>query len=159
MCSGRICWQCPILACYREVTRNLDLSLFHGIVSISGDGLLHEIYNGLRDRADADVACETPMGLVPGGSGCALNCSLLVRLGQTLDGLNSLGPAASSRNVAVGAATGSTEKLDLIEIEMASSKTKIWSFLGVSLGIIADCDLGSEWLREGVVRESPKCYM
>ena len=33
---------------------------------------------------------------------------------QKLDGLNNLGPAASVRNVAVGAAKGRTTKLDLV---------------------------------------------
>ena len=34
------------------------------------------------------------------------------------------------------------------EIEMKScEKRKILSFVGVTFGVIADCDLGSEWLR------------
>ena len=59
--------------------------------------------------------CSFPIGLVPGGTGCALNCSLLVMNRQKLDGLNSLGPDASVRNVAVGAATGRTTKLDMVK--------------------------------------------
>ena len=34
------------------------------------------------------------------------------------------------------------------EVEMKScAKKKIMSFVGVTFGVIADCDLGSEWLR------------
>ena len=57
-----------------------------------------------------------PIGLVPGGSGCALNCSLLIMNKQKLDGLNNLGSAASVRNVAVGAAKGRSTNLDLVKI-------------------------------------------
>ncbi len=127
----------------RATVRDLDLDLYSGIVSISGDGLVHEIYNGLRTREDADKACRFPVGLVPGGSGCALNCSLIFNNGQKFDGLNNLGAKDSVQNVAVGAANGRTKDLDLIEIEAESSKEKTWSFLGATLGYVADCDLGS----------------
>ena len=39
---------------------------------------------------------------MPGGSGNALNCSLLRQLGQPLDGLNGLGAEWSAQNVAEG---------------------------------------------------------
>ena len=32
--------------------QNLDLTSINGIVSVSGDGLFHEIVNGLMSRAD-----------------------------------------------------------------------------------------------------------
>jgi len=133
----------------RKVASELDLDEYSGIACISGDGLVHEVYNGLYTRSDWDEkASRIPIGLVPGGSGCALNCSLLIMNKQKLDGLNSLGSAASARNVAVGAAKGRSTKLDLFEIEMKScEKRKILSFVGVTFGVIADCDLGSEWLR------------
>ena len=35
-----------------------------------------------------------------------------------------------------------------IEVEMKScAEKKIMSFVGVTFGLVADCDLGSEWLR------------
>ena len=67
-------------------------------------------------RSDLLYRPRIPIGLVPGGSGCALNCSLLIMNKQKLNGLNSLGSAASARNVAVGAAKGRSTKLDLVII-------------------------------------------
>ena len=46
---------------------------------------------------------EIPIGLVPGGSGNALNCSVLHQLDQPLDGVNNLGAKHSAMNVALGA--------------------------------------------------------
>ena len=46
---------------------------------------------------------EMPIGLVPGGSGNALNCSVLHQLDQPLDGVNNLGAKHSAMNVALGA--------------------------------------------------------
>ena len=46
---------------------------------------------------------QIPVGLVPGGSGNALNCSILHQLNQPLDGVNNLGAKHSALNVALGA--------------------------------------------------------
>eukprot|EP00094_Tigriopus_californicus_P002159 TCALIF_02082-PA protein Name:"Similar to SPHK1 Sphingosine kinase 1 (Homo sapiens)" AED:0.01 eAED:0.01 QI:0/-1/0/1/-1/1/1/0/358 len=123
-----------------------DLRKYRGLVSISGDGLIHEIYNGLFNRPDWSQISRMPMGLIPGGSGCALNSSLLRQLGQVRDGSTSLGPEASANNVAVGASLGRTTPLDLLEIELENGDTYV-SFLGATIGIVADSDIGSEWLR------------
>ena len=42
------------------------------------------------------------------------------------------------------AVKGQTIDIDLVEIQTLSSKTKIYSFLGIAYGIIADIDLESE---------------
>jgi hypothetical protein len=39
---------------------------------------------------------------------------------------------------------GQTVDIDLVEIETISSQTKIYSFLGIAYGFIADVDLESE---------------
>ncbi len=67
-------------------------------------------------------------------------------LGQPLDGLNNLGPSASARNVALGCASSSsplTAPLDLMEVDLANGE-RLVSFLGVTLGVIADGDIGTE---------------
>ena len=38
----------------RKVASELDLADYSGIVCISGDGLVHEVYNGLYARKDWD---------------------------------------------------------------------------------------------------------
>ena len=48
------------------MAETLDVSNYSGIVTISGDGLLNEIYNGLYSRDDWDSVAPVPMGLVPG---------------------------------------------------------------------------------------------
>ena len=61
-------------------TENLK-EKYCGLIIISGDGLVHEVVNGLAQRSDWDDICDIPMGIVPGGSGNALNCSILHQLG------------------------------------------------------------------------------
>lgn len=119
---------------------------YSGLVTISGDGLIHEVYNGLAQRSDWETVSKFPLGIVPGGSGNALNCSLLRQLNQPLDGLNGLGAKWSGLNVATGADTGKTVPLDLLEVETANGQ-KVISFLGATIGLIADVDIGSEILR------------
>ncbi len=86
--------------CNVEVSSASDstLSRWLAVVCVSGDGLVYEVYNALYARqrrweAKRKQALEdgegggregisnapllTPIGLMPGGSGCALNCSLL----------------------------------------------------------------------------------
>ena len=114
---------------------------YSGIIIISGDGLVHEVYNGLYRRADWADMCDFPIGIIPGGSGNALNCSLLRQLGQPLDGTNNLGATWSGRNIAQGASENKTIPLDLIEVELKNS-VKCVSFFGVTLGLVADVDIG-----------------
>ncbi len=86
--------------CNVEVSSASDstLSRWLAVVCVSGDGLVYEVYNALYARqrrweAKRKQALEdgegggqegisnapllTPIGLMPGGSGCALNYSLL----------------------------------------------------------------------------------
>ena len=95
-------------------------------------------------REDWDDICDIPVGIVPGGSGNALSCSLLRPLGQPLDGINNLGATWAGTNVAVGAAGDKSLPLDLLEVELANDAgQKHISFLGVTIGLIADCDIGN----------------
>ena len=65
-------------------------------------------------------------------------------VGQPLDGINNLGATWAGTNVAVGAAEDKSLPLDLLEVELANDAgQKHISFLGVTIGLIADCDIGS----------------
>jgi len=60
-----------------ELPKN-ELLEYRGMVTISGDGLTHEIINGLLTRQDADeVASRITIGGLQGGSGNALVGSIL----------------------------------------------------------------------------------
>ena len=71
-------------------------------------------------------------------------CDELV-IGQPLDGINNLGATWAGTNVAVGAAEDKSLPLDLLEVELANDAAgqKHISFLGVTIGLIADCDIGN----------------
>lgn len=60
----------------RELVREADLSQWDALVIMSGDGLLHEVINGLLERPDWEEAIRTPLGILPGGSGNALAASV-----------------------------------------------------------------------------------
>ena len=87
--------------------------------------------------------CDFPVGIVPGGSGNALNCSLLRQLSQPLDGTNNLGAAWSGCNVAQGASENKTVSLDLMEVELGDGQKRV-SFFGVTIGLVADVDIGNK---------------
>uniref|UniRef100_A0A3Q3WML0 sphingosine kinase n=1 Tax=Mola mola TaxID=94237 RepID=A0A3Q3WML0_MOLML len=59
----------------REVVKKADLSQWDALVIMSGDGLLFEVINGLMEREDWQEAIQTPLGILPGGSGNALAAS------------------------------------------------------------------------------------
>ena len=50
----------------------IQIGAFDGIVCVSGDGLVHEVFNGLMSRKDWDQAIKIPLGTIPAGSGNAL---------------------------------------------------------------------------------------
>ena len=66
----------------REYVKSVDLRRhFDGIVIISGDGLIFEVVNGLMSREDGLQAIQTPLGIIPGGSGNGLAFSINYAVG------------------------------------------------------------------------------
>jgi diacylglycerol kinase family enzyme len=51
----------------KEIARDLNIRLYDAVVSVSGDGVLHEVINGLMERPDAIIAHKLPVGAIPGG--------------------------------------------------------------------------------------------
>lgn len=52
--------------------------MFDGIVTVSGDGLLHEVVNGLMLRKDwMEIREKVTIGGIPGGTGNGLIKALL----------------------------------------------------------------------------------
>eukprot|EP00096_Caligus_rogercresseyi_P009939 TRINITY_DN3485_c0_g1_i1.p1 TRINITY_DN3485_c0_g1~~TRINITY_DN3485_c0_g1_i1.p1 ORF type:complete len:361 (-),score=60.26 TRINITY_DN3485_c0_g1_i1:442-1524(-) len=115
-----------------------------GIITVSGDGLIFEALNGIYKRPDwSEVLDGLIIGVVPGGSGNALSCSLSISRG--LPYLEDFGLEGAISNVTSASAT--TQSLDLLEVHFQKDDTKVLSFIGVTIGLIADVDIGTEWMR------------
>lgn len=60
-----------VLTQYREHAYNyvkeMDLKKFDAIVTVSGDGIVHEVVNALHHRKDRIDALEIPVGTIPAG--------------------------------------------------------------------------------------------
>ena len=106
-----------------ELTRELELKDLRQILLVGGDGLVHEVLNGLMQRKDAAAAIRTPIEILPAGTGNGLHASLQHRC----------------------AARGSIEPLDLFRIEQEGRA--YYGFLSVTWAAISDIDIGSEGLR------------
>ena len=119
-----------------DVASQLDPSQCDGIIVVSGDGMIHEVFNGLAARSDRAQALGIPVGHIPAGSGNALAKSIL----------HSCGEAFGALDAAFVIAKGRTQSLDLMTVSQPGQADRT-SFLGLSAGVIADVDLGSEWMR------------
>ncbi|KAG0232495.1 Sphingosine kinase 1 [Mortierella sp. GBA43] len=59
-----------------DIAHKVDLSQVDTLAVVSGDGVLHEIINGLLSRPDWDQARRLPIAIIPAGSGNAIATSL-----------------------------------------------------------------------------------
>ncbi|EME50127.1 hypothetical protein DOTSEDRAFT_68854 [Dothistroma septosporum NZE10] len=115
-----------------EIAEKLNIEAFDVIACASGDGLPHEVFNGLARRKDAKRALKKiAVCQMPCGSGNAMS-------------LNMLG-ADSPSLAAVEMVKGIRTPLDLVAITQGSNT--LYSFLSQAVGIIAEADLGTESLR------------
>ncbi|XP_053194778.1 sphingosine kinase 1 [Scomber japonicus] len=131
----------------RELVRKTDLSQWDALVIMSGDGLLFEVINGLMEREDWQEAIQTPLGILPGGSGNALAASVHHY---------SQSPPAWNEELLLSCGfmlcKGLVGSLDLVSIHLAS-KQRLFSFLSLAWGFVADVDIESEKYRHvGAIR-------
>ncbi|KAL1006047.1 hypothetical protein UPYG_G00067200 [Umbra pygmaea] len=129
----------------RELVREADLSQWDALVIISGDGLLFEVVNGLMEREDWERAIQTPLGILPGGSGNAMAASIHHYSGAQ---------PVSSEELLVSCGfllcKGLVSHMDLASVHLgsaSSSPTRVFSFLSVAWGFVADVDVESERYR------------
>lgn len=114
------------------ICENLDIDAYDVVIPCSGDGLPYECINGLGKRADARKALrQVAVGHIPCGSGNAMSCNLN----------GSYRPSFAALAIIKGVRT----PLDLMSVTQGDTRTL--SFLSQSVGIIAECDLGTENLR------------
>ena len=115
-----------------EIAEKLDIDAYDVVAACSGDGLPHEIFNGLGKKRDARRALsKLAVVQLPCGTGNAMSCNL--------NGTDSTSMAALS------VVKGLPTPLDLVSITQGDRRTL--SFLSQSVGIVAESDLGTENLR------------
>jgi sphingosine kinase len=115
-----------------EIARQLNVDAYDVVACASGDGLPHEVFNGLAQQPKPRRALrKIAVTQLPCGSGNAMSCNL--------NGTNS--PSLAALAVVKGMRT----PLDLMAVTQGNKM--YWSFLSQAVGIIADCDLGTENMR------------
>ncbi|KAJ1949170.1 Sphingosine kinase 1 [Linderina macrospora] len=111
--------------------QNEDLSPYSSIVSISGDGLLHDVLNGFLQRADWPRYQTLPLAVIPAGTGNGLAKSL-----------DCIWP----EQAAVAVVKAEARPLDIMSATLASGRTE-YCFLSMTWGLTADIDIESERMR------------
>lgn len=115
-----------------EIAQKLDVEAYDVIASCSGDGIPHEVFNGLGKKKDARRALSNVAVVqLPCGSGNAMSWSL--------NGTDSTSLAA------LCIVKGIRTPLDLVSITQGEERTL--SFLSQSVGVVAESDLGTDHLR------------
>ncbi|KAG1669286.1 Sphingosine kinase 2 [Nymphon striatum] len=126
----------------RDLVKSYDLHQWDGIVIVSGDGLIYEVYNGIMERPDWREILRIPLGIVPGGSGNGLARAISYSMREPYDSSNIMyNSMAASLNLVRGRVT----HMDLIKVMTA--KETIYSFLSIGWGLFADIDIESEKMR------------
>ena len=115
-----------------EIAESIDVGAFDVIASCSGDGLPHEVFNGLGKKHDAQSALSSiAVVQLPCGTGNAMSWNL--------NGTHSTSLAA------LCVVKGIRTPMDLVSITQGNRRTL--SFLSQAVGIVAESDLGTENLR------------
>lgn len=115
-----------------KIAQKLDIDKYDIIACCSGDGLPHEVFNGLGLKPDAARAlANIAVVQVPCGSGNAMSLNL--------NGTDS--PSVAALAVIKGLST----PLDLVSVVQGERRSL--SFLSQAFGIVAETDLGTENLR------------
>lgn len=115
-----------------EIGEGLDVDAWDVVACASGDGLPHEVWNGLAKQANPRRALrKVAVVQIPCGSGNALS-------------LNFNGTDTPSW-AALAIVKGVRAKFDLTAI--TQGERTYYSFLSQAVGLIADSDLGTESLR------------
>eukprot|EP00092_Neocalanus_flemingeri_P004136 GFUD01004450.1.p1 GENE.GFUD01004450.1~~GFUD01004450.1.p1 ORF type:complete len:382 (+),score=76.64 GFUD01004450.1:72-1217(+) len=123
----------------RDFISTEDIKQWKAIVIISGDGLVHEVINGLFLREDWQDACKTLIGVIPGGSGNGLAKS--ISFSQTEDDET----MTDIEKTTLRMIRCSSSPMDLVCVEMEQGK--LYSFLSVGWGFLCDVDIESERFR------------
>ena len=121
-----------------DTVLHLGLEEYDGIVNCSGDGILHEIVNGIFHRPDRDIFLgRVAVAALPAGSANAFSKGITDYCGDDNRG----------ETHCYYIIRGRTKKIDLQEMELTEVDKKVYSFLSLTYGMVADIDLESEVIR------------
>ncbi|KAF5357963.1 hypothetical protein D9756_001533 [Leucocoprinus leucothites] len=107
---------------------------YDAVVTVSGDGLIHEVLNGFAEHADPLKAFSIPVAPIPTGSGNGLSLNLL-----------GAEHGFDVTRAALNVIKGQPMKVDLFSFTQDNKRSI--SFMSQSLGLMADLDIGTEHLR------------
>ncbi|CAN6175833.1 unnamed protein product [Urochloa humidicola] len=119
----------------QEIAHSLDLRKYDGIVCVSGDGVMVEVVNGFLQREDWETAIKVPLGIIPAGTGNGMAQSLLHAAGEPF----------SISNAVYAIIRGHKRALDVTSV--VQGKTRFFSVLMLTWGLVADVDIESEKYR------------
>jgi sphingosine kinase len=114
------------------VAHSFDFDKYSAIVCISGDGVFHEIINGLFTRKDWKNIINIPLGIIGAGTGNAISQNL---------GLN------CPERAFLAILNNKTSPLDIFSYYQPGDHGVQFSHLSVAWGLIADLDIESEAYR------------
>nr|GAT58647.1 predicted protein [Mycena chlorophos] len=117
-----------------DIGKDLSLTDYDAIAILSGDGLVHEILNGLAHNLHPIKALATPLAPIPTGTGNGLSLNIL----GFDDGFDVC-------VAALNAVKGLPMKVDLCSVTQNGKRTI--SFMSQAMGLMADLDIGTEHLR------------
>ncbi|XP_068148038.1 sphingosine kinase 2 [Drosophila tropicalis] len=118
-------------------TRRLDA--WCCVVAVGGDGLFHEIVNGLMQREDWEqVLPNIALGIIPCGSGNGLARSIAHGYNEPYFSKPVLGAALT-------VISGRSSPMDVVRVQL--KERSVYSFLSIGWGFISDVDIESERLR------------
>uniref|UniRef100_A0A7N4PSJ5 Sphingosine kinase 1 n=1 Tax=Sarcophilus harrisii TaxID=9305 RepID=A0A7N4PSJ5_SARHA len=125
----------------RELVREEDLSSWDALVVMSGDGLMHEVVNGLMERPDWETAIQKPLCSLPAGSGNALAASVNHYAGNEQVTNEDL-----LTNCTLLLCRRGLSPMNLLSLHTASG-SRLFSVLSLGWGFVADVDVESEKYR------------
>ncbi|CAO3665927.1 unnamed protein product [Rhizopus stolonifer] len=118
-----------------QIAKELDIEAYDAVVTVSGDGVVHEIINGFLSRADGQsVMKKLPLGIIPGGTSNSLIISIL---GEK----RGFDPVYTALQVIKGRSMA----LDICSVTYDDHS--YYSFLSQNYGITSYADLGTESMR------------
>lgn len=127
----------------RQEVKKINLTDYRGIIAVSGDGLLYEIFNGLLEREDWEQAIKTPVAQIPGGSANALACCNAFLTNEVFRDTDL---KQFARQATFNLVKSQPMPLDLMRMQLSDGRV-IPSFLSLEWAFIADLDLESERYR------------
>lgn len=131
----------------RELVCAEELGHWDTLAVMSGDGLMHEVVNGLMERPDWETAIQKPLCSLPGGSGNALAASV-----NHYAGYEQVTNEDLLINCTLLLCRRRLSPMNLLSLHTASG-LRLYSVLSLSWGFVADVDLESEkYRRLGEIR-------